>query len=403
MRGVGIEARSPAKTAGTPETGKRARGAERLASVALAPVTITPTKPLTPTHVKGLLWLDVLAKGTRLLTETTYVWSSRTPNLSAQTLAFWEYLDRVAPEADWPSRSEQEIGELYVRSHAEAQAPPFEALRPYLERVEKEGWSHPASRRLIELWAEQLELLGVEDPGLAVDRAPGLSAAEALELLAKRGLVIDHRRFGGPVYLDGAPWGVPLRQLVGEDGHANYLLAVLRELVPMIGERERLVLVFDPELAEDYLLLDRVLGALGASVSRLALGRVPLGGVVRSSRHGGWEQSTLGDLSRLCLESFDVPAYRLGMRIYFIAILKRESPQSFRPDLLRRSLLRAERILAAHPSEHATAGESGDAYEDFLRALVTPGGYVDPHRLTNSLLDRHRAVPVGPLLRTVYS
>ena len=28
----------------------------------VAPVTITPTKPLTPTHVKGLLWTDVLVK-----------------------------------------------------------------------------------------------------------------------------------------------------------------------------------------------------------------------------------------------------------------------------------------------------------------------------------------------------
>jgi hypothetical protein len=372
----------------------RARGLE---SLALAPITITPTKPLTPSHVKGLLWLDVIRKGTSELVETAYVWNSRTPNLSAQTLAFWEYLDRTRSEADWAHASEDELGELYVRCHAQAEPPGFDALHPYLERVEAEGWVHPASRRLIELWQEQLELLGVEDPGLGVDRAPGLSAEEALALLAERGLLVDHRRFGGPAYVDGARWGLPLRQVIGEDGHANYVLTVLRELMPLIGGHDRLLLAFDEGLAEDYVLIDRVLGELGAEVSRLALGRVPIDGAVRPSRRGGWEGHTLADLSRLCLEHFDLPVYRLGMRIYFIAILKRSSPQSFRADLLRRSMLRAQRILGA------PRASAGDDYLGFLRETLADGGYVDPHRLTTALLDRHRRVPTERIVRSILS
>jgi hypothetical protein len=368
-----------------------------LARLALAPVTITPTKPLTPSHVKGLLWLDVIRKATGELVETAYVWNSRTPNLSAQTLAFWEYLDRTRGEADWAHASEGELGELYVRSHAEGESPGFDALRPYLERVEAEGWVHPASRRLIELWQEQLELLGVVDPGIGVDRAPGLSAEQALALLAERGLLVDHRRFGGPAYIDGARWGLPLRQVIGEEGHANYVLTVLRELVPLIGGHDRLLLAFDEELADDYLLIDRVLGQLGAGVSRLALGRVPIDGAIRSSRRGGWEGHTLSDLSRLSLEHFDLPTYRLGMRIYFIAILKRSSPQSFRADLLRRSLLRARRILAAPRANR------GDGYPEFLSEMLADGGYVDPHRLTTALLDRHRRVPTERLVRSLLS
>ncbi|MGH2954043.1 MAG: hypothetical protein ACRDK9_08490 [Solirubrobacterales bacterium] len=386
MRVAGSEARS---------SGDAERGA--LGSLALAPVTITPTKPLTPSHVKGLLWLDVMRKGTSELVETAYVWNSRTPCLSAQTLAFWEYLDRTVGEAAWDRCTERELGELYVRCHAQAEPPGFDALRPYLDRVEAEGWTHPASRRLIDLWLEQLGLLAIEDPGMAVDRAPGLSAADALDLLDERGLLVDHRRFGGPAYVDGARWGLPLRQLVGEDGHANYVLAVLRELIPLIGRHDRFLLAFDEELAEDYVLIDRVLCELGASVSRLALGRVPIDGAIRSSRHGGWEGHTLADLSRLCLEQFDLPAYRLGMRIYFIAILKRSSPQSFRPELLRRSLLRAQRII-----ETPGSGSGDDDYLAFLRDKLADGGYVDPHRLTTSLLDRHRRVPTERLVRSVF-
>ena len=65
--------------------------------LALAPVTITPTKPLTPTHVKGLLSVDLIYKSTSALTEITYVWNARAANLTAQTVAFWAYVDRVAP------------------------------------------------------------------------------------------------------------------------------------------------------------------------------------------------------------------------------------------------------------------------------------------------------------------
>jgi hypothetical protein len=378
------------------ETGAAVVSAGRLGSLALAPVTITPTKPLTPSHVKGLLWLDVIWKATSELVETAYVWNSRTPNLSAQTLAFWEYLDRTRGDVDWAHVSEHELGELYVSCHAQAEPPGFDALRPYLERVEAEGWMHPASRRLIELWQEQLGLLGVEDPGIGVDRAPGLSTEEALGLLAERGLLVDHRGFGGPAYVDGARWGQPLRQVIGEDGHANYVLVVLRELLPLIGRQDRLLLAFDEDLAEDYVLIDRVLSELGAGVSRLALGRVPIDGAIRPSRRGGWEGRTLADLARLCLEHFDLPAYRLGMRIYFIAILKRSSPQSFRPELLRRSLLRAQRIIDA-----PGASDGHDDYLAFLREKLADGGYVDPHRLTTALLDRHRRPPTERLVREV--
>jgi hypothetical protein len=367
-------------------------------SLALAPITITPTKPLTPTHVKGLLWLDVIRKTTSELVETAYVWNSRTPNVSAQTLVFWEYLDRTRGDVDWGDASEDELGDLYVQCHAQAEPPGVDALRPYVERVESEGWMHLASRRLLELWQAQLELLGVEDPGIAMDRAPGVSAEEALELLAERGLLVDHRHFGGPAYVDGAIWGLPLRQLVGEDGHANYVLAVLRDLIPLIGDHDRFLLAFDEGLAEDYVLVDRVLRHFGARVSRLALGRVPIDGTIRSSRLGGWKGHTLAALSRLCLQHFDLPAYRLGMRIYFIAILKRSSPQSFRADLLRRSLLRAQRIVG---EPGASGGD--DDYISFLRERLADGGYVDPHRLTTALLERHGRTPTGRLVRSMLS
>ncbi len=367
--------------------------------VVLAPVSITPTKPLTPTHVKGLLWLDVAYRATQRVRSVDYLWNQRSATLTAQTVAFWAYLDRVAAGRQWSAVTGNEIGELYVRSHAEGSRPSRAVLAPYLERVDAEGWIHPASVRLLELWREELRLLGVGDPGLTADRPMALSTDETLDILAERDLLVDHRRFGGPVLLDGPRWGLPLRQLVGPDGHPNYLVPILRDLIPRARHAERVVLVHDTELTQDYTTLDRVLGTLGATVSRLALGRVPIGGAIRSSRHGDWAGVTLDHISRACLEHVELPVYQLGMRIYFIAVLQRGSRRSMEPELLRRCLWKARRILSRVEQSGDTGATAGAA---LLTKLCDDRGYVDPYGLTCRLLSRRRRTSAGPLLRQVY-
>jgi hypothetical protein len=57
--------------------------------VLLAPVTVTPTKPLTPSHLKGLLWTDVMYRATAAVADVTYRYSHTTYNQTEQTLGFW--------------------------------------------------------------------------------------------------------------------------------------------------------------------------------------------------------------------------------------------------------------------------------------------------------------------------
>jgi hypothetical protein len=344
--------------------------------VVVAPVTITPTKPLTPTHVKGLLWTDVLVRATALTAPVRLVWNPRLAHLTTQTTAFWQHLDASEPDTDWSALSENEIGRRYVRFHAGAPAIDPRALDAYFEKVDHQGWIHPAGRRMLDLWRAQLDRLHVCDPGLTDDRPLGTSLADMVAELAAAKLVIDHRRYGGPIYLDGARWGMPIRRLAGADGHPNYLAAILRELLPLVDPDRLLVLVYDEGLHGDYLLLDRVLTSLGARVERLGLSRVAIDGTVRSSRYGGWAGCTLADLA--AVEGSAGPAeYRLGMRLYFVGVLDRGSPQSFRMDLLRRCVGRAAR-----------SGGHGDP-----PLWRHPSGYVDPHRLTTSLMGSHPAAP----------
>ncbi|MFF3445424.1 hypothetical protein [Streptosporangium sp. NPDC002721] len=327
-----------------------------------------------------------------------YLWSSRTPNLTGQTIQFWDHLDRKHSDADFAALPAQELGRMYVRFHASGDARPLDELRHYTERVEREGWVHPATEAITAEWQRQLRLLGVHDPGLSVDRPPDLSVEETVRFLVRHHLCLDHRRYGGPVYLDGSRWGMPLRKVVGADGHANYLLVILRDLVPHLTLGRRVLLIYDDDLSHDYALLAQILAALGALPSRLALGRVALDGAIQSSRHGGWEAYTLGRVAALCLDHFDPRSYRLGMRLYFIAMLKRTSSVGWSFRLLHRALTRAERMIKA-------ASSSGRSPADTLarlRACTRPDGWVDPYRLTDGLFARRNSPPPLRLLSSVY-
>ncbi|MGK9462295.1 hypothetical protein ACSLFT_19975 [Streptomyces sp. G6] len=366
--------------------------------VLIAPVTVTPSKPLTPSHLKGLLWADTMHRATAQLAKVTFRYSPTTYHSTEQTLGFWEFVDRVEGDTDYSTHSEEQIGELYVRYRAADTRPGAEALRPYAEAVEH-GWVHPAGARVLRLWAEHYARLGMHDPGLERHQPPGLGLEEMIERLRGAGLGIDQRPTGGPVYLDATRYGLPLRRIVSYDGRPNYLACALRELLPVVPEFDEVVLLYDRELDPDYQLLERVLAAHGPTVRRVPLGRVPIDGRITSARHGGWQDHSAGALLGAALPDHSPEALRLGMRLYFIATLGPGDKQSFRHDLLHQSLRRAERILArswdaAGPPAPPPSEAVGRHRRDHL--------HVDPYRLTTSLLGRGRSAPDVTLLKEVY-
>ncbi|MGW8767448.1 hypothetical protein ACWGN5_33660 [Streptomyces sp. NPDC055815] len=367
------------------------------ADLLVAPVTITPTKPLTPTHVKGLLWTDLMVKASAQLTGVRLVWNNRMATVTVQSAAFWRHLDRTEPDVDWSGESEERIGERYVRFHAEPREPEPRAIREYLARADEDGWIHPAGRRMLSRWRRQLELLGVDNPGLADDRPLAMPARSLVQALAERDLLIDHGRFGGPVYLDGTRWGLPLRRLISGDGIPNYLVPILRELVPLIRPGRTFLLVHDDGITADYVLLARVLGVFGARVARVPLSRVSVDGRNLSSRYGGWRGVTLADLSAVP-GTAGPDAYRLGMRLYFAGTLHQESAQSFRPELLRRCVGRAAGLLARAPS--GSDAPTGPPLAASLSRLRAGRGYVDPYRLMTAVQGK-RGLPLNPVLRAI--
>lgn len=396
----------------------------RRPKVLLAPVTVTPSKPLTPSHLKGLLWMDVMYRATAQLADVTYRYSPSTYHVTEQTLGFWEYLDRTQGDTDYSTLGEEEIGALYVRHRAEDRRPSAADLRPYAEAAENNGWVHPAGARVLRIWREHYARLGMHDPGLLDHQSPGLGLDETIDLLLAHGLGLDQRDCGGPVYLDATRFGLPLRQIVTPDGRPNYLACALRELLALAPGHDEVVLAYDRELDPDYQLLERAVASLGPVVHRVPLGRVPINGTIASARHGGWRGHTVEALLASVADGFAPEARRLGMRLYFIAALGPGDRQSFRADLMRKCLARAEQLIGrarAAPDASADAAVPVTAPAAGGGTAVVPGTaagggtavatavaphrrghtYVDPYRLTSSLLGRGRT-PAADLLSAVY-
>ncbi|MEE4598382.1 hypothetical protein V2J94_42215 [Streptomyces sp. DSM 41524] len=366
--------------------------------VLLAPITVTPSKPLTPSHLKGLFWADVMFRATAQLADVTYRYSHTTYHVTEQTLGFWEFLDRTQSDIDYDALSEEEIGELYVRFRAEGKPPTAEAVRPYAEAVEHTGYVHPAGARVLRLWTGHYERLGLHDPGLMACQPPGFGLEQMIEELVAAGLGLDQRNVGGPVYLDATRFGLPLRRIVTAEGRPNYLACALRDLLPLAPRYDEVVAVYDRELDPDYQLLDRVLTDRGTVVHRVPLGRVPIDGRVTSARHGGWHNHTLEALLRSLGDDHDSAAVRLGMRLYFIATLGPGQQESFRYDLLRKSLTRAAQMLSRAEETARDRGVLAALLDRHRRGHT----HVDPYRLTSSLLGRGRRAPTNDLLTAVF-
>lgn len=356
-------------------------------STLYAPVGITPTKPLTPSHLKGVLLLDFMqrfetlcaheaasnaAASNAVISNTeasnrdlspaelpaATVWHNRRPwDISLQTIRFWDYLDHAYAGVDFDAMSEADIGALYIACHRSGGLPSAERVASYAQRIETEGYVHPASQRILALWAEVFATLGLARDALFHSVPFGLDQDAVLNRLDAHGMVLDQRRFGGAVYLDLTDEARPLRLLVSEHGLPNYLLAILRDLLDRAPHYDDICLYHDANIQRDYDALARVLERFGLRCRRVGFMRVPLEGQVLSAKQGGWERYTGARLLERVAGGASEAEIRLGFRLYFLHALGLRQPDSYSDEGLGACLLRARALLAAHEPAAPTAAD----------------------------------------------
>ena len=371
----------------------------------LAPVLVTATKPLTPTHIKGLVWLDLFYKWTSYVHDVVYLSNRLSDDTTSQTLAFWQFLDErgLPGSGDYSDKDDLWIAEQYLRFHGARFAASPEAIHAQRARAEGERYMHGISRRLVEIWQAQYRQLGVRDPGLLQWQPFGIDEPAVLDAVARLGCSLDVRSLHGGVYLDFTDAGVPLRQIVDERGMSNYLVQTLRELLPLATRFDRIVLAFDGNARHDFHLVERVLALAGGNVSAVSMSRVPLDGIVGSSRLGGWAECTCTKILERYRTSHEIGAVRLGLRLYFVLRLGQEGRESFSYEHLTREIDRAEGLLG---KLRAFGAEDDVSHED-MRAFLAPLARrdepgVSPNRLLRTVVEQAaRSLPARTVLRRI--
>jgi hypothetical protein len=251
------------------------------------PVGITPTKPLTPTHVRGLLHLDGLVRLHKRVSPVRIAHNRRLWDLSQQTLQFWDWLDRHHAGTDFQSLSDDQVGHLYVQCAKSGHKVPAADMRALWHRTHDEGYVHPASQALLRTWLPQLDHIGVDASALLLAHQPAATEGELMDTLASQDLLIDQRDVGGGVYVDLTLQGSGLRQLISEDGVPNYLHGLLREAIDLARQRVDVILFSDSSVERDFLLIERVMQGLGRKVARVNFPRVLVNGQPLSYRQDG--------------------------------------------------------------------------------------------------------------------
>lgn len=340
----------------------------------------------------------MLVKATSRVADVTTLANRVTCDVTAQNLGFWHYLDtRHPPEPEfYADKDELWIAGEYLRYHAERHQAPPAALEALRRRVEDEFFIHPASRRILDLWAPQFDVLGVAGSELRSWLPLPLSVDEALEQLAELDILLDARTLGGGAFLDFTSDGVPLRQIVSEHGVPNYVIHVLRELLAVGGNYETVLLGIDPEVRTDFELVSAVLRRRGVHAAIIPLARVNLPGVTGTTRTGGWEEYSLARIVERLVPRYGVPAFRLGVRMYFVLHVGLRGSCPFELDMLERFVRRAAGAVRRLDGGPPAADDVLPGLWEEARARER--AFVDPNRLLQTLLKR---APESPAARTL--
>lgn len=361
----------------------------------IASSCIEATRPLTLSSLKMVLWSDLLYRATSLVRPTVYLLNRRLADCRCETARFWNYLDARHPGTEFGTLSEADLRRLYHEFREARWAIDSATYGEHQRRITERGFVHPASERLIRIWKEQYGSLHVYDPGLERSVPLGKNRERTLAELRKLGCITcDGCRAGVPT-LDLSAVGLPTRRLSDGSSADDALLFLLRGLLSVVGRFEQVVLVAPESAPADSLLVQGVLARSGVSTARVALQRVLASGRDANPTPEDELDCELTRALRQLGARFGARTVRLGMRLYFIGTLGRDSTGAFDLGEVETAMSRARQILS---ETHDVV--TVEALRALLQQYVTDGGYVDPYRLAARMMagEPGRAAPFVPLL-----
>lgn len=288
------------------------------------PIHIASTKPLTPTHVRHLLYVDCLYRGLKAKgADVVYPYNRLRMDVTPQVLKLEQYIESKQLSVT----NAEEVGGAYVQMTNEGYALSQGRISEMRKEREESLSGNSYYKSILPEWVEQHNFLRMHDPGLTQAEPFKLSLEGVIEKLKGISMILDSRKQGENVYIDLTDEGIKLRHLCSSVlSDYNYLGTMLRELLALRKEGDVFVFIFDDELLGDFFILQRVLEKLGHKVYKIQTNRILLEGKALSSRHGGWEKYSLGRvLAFLQDKGYTQDEIALGLRFYYLGFI----PKSF--------------------------------------------------------------------------
>lgn len=326
------------------------------ATSAYFPIGITPTKPLTPTHVKGLLHFDALTRLHRAIEPIGVVHNRRVWDMSLQTARFWTYLDLHHGELDFDSLSEKQIGNLYVQFSRDGTEIPTATLETMIAKVESDGYVHPSARRVLQGWVSHLQRIGLDTGLLTESSELGISAQDILSKLSTLGELIDQREFGGGVLWTARAGQGATRTLISEQGLPNYVVALLRQAHDLAQGFKTVHLFYDLSVERDFMLIEDFLQAFGIQANRIGFPRMTSNGQALSFRADA-NVVTLGEMIGRYENDYPDLCIALGLRLYFLFLSGLRKSFDFSWEGLDEALRMAQALLNSTPIDVTAATE----------------------------------------------
>lgn len=321
---------------------------------ALFPVGITPTKFLTPTHVKGILQIDLYRRLLMVSGHVDLIYNRRIWDSSLQTLHLWNQLNQTESGRSFETTSDLEISKLYSLA-SKAKPVDISPRRALQERVVRDGYIHPVSIRITEIWAQQLSRIGIDSDFLSTSQ-PLTPFDTVLDEIRRCSYLLDYDAIGGGAYLDMTDQNFALRQLRSKTGEYNYLVPMISVVRQLTISYERVILCCDISVTRDFQLLQKMFETKDTKLELKLINRVSLDGRDLSSKEGIPYRFSFAQSIEPFFHDYTRADIRLGLLLYFLHAIPPKGGRDFNQEELAEQIALAATVLEklgeySHPDD----------------------------------------------------
>ena len=231
------------------------------------------------------------------------------------------------------------LGHKYIKANQKVTKEEAGKVKLQLEKT-------PYAKRFLEPRIKEqekfFEVLGFYNAPIFWEGTLNKSLPQLIKTLKKENRLLDYSKYKGDKFLDFTDFGLKLITLKGKNGY-TFIAKLLLNMMKIVQKGYDLIILQNiDEDQHPYKYLEKYLTLKNVDYITLASARILLEGSAKSSRFGGWEPYTVDKIIKR-FSDFDLPDFRVGLRLYFLAFKNDFTRFEFKYDDLRQNIVFAKK------------------------------------------------------------